>query len=62
MLTFLAEHIIEIIFGLVSAGALAFCRYLYKQLKSYKQLLEEKKYEDLDDRIAYRILAIYINS
>ena len=58
MLTFLAEHIIEIIFGLVSAGALAFCRYLYKQLKSYKQLLEEKKYEDLDDRIDEKLKPI----
>ena len=58
MLTFLAEHIIEIIFGLVSAGALAFCRYLYKQLKSYKQLLEETKYEDLDDRIDEKLKPI----
>ena len=58
MLTFLAEHIIEVIFGLVSAGALAFCRYLYKQLKSYKQMLEEKKYEDLDERIDEKLRPI----
>ena len=58
MLTFLAEHIIEVIFGLISAGALAFCRYLYKQLKAYKQMLEEKKYEDLDDRIDEKLKPI----
>lgn len=58
MLTFLAEHIIEVIFGLVSAGALAFCRYFYKQLKSYKQMLEEKKYEDLDERIDEKLRPI----
>ena len=58
MLTFLAEHIVEVIFGLISAGALAFCRYLYKQLKAYKQMLEEKKYEDLDDRIDEKLKPI----
>lgn len=58
MLTFLAEHIIEVVFGLISAGALAFCRYLYKQLKSYRQILEEKKYEDLDERIDEKLKPI----
>jgi hypothetical protein len=31
-MSFLSEHIIEIVFGLISAGALAFCKYLYKQV------------------------------
>ena len=36
MLAFITEHLVEILFGLVSAGALAACRYFYKQLKQYK--------------------------
>lgn len=58
MWAFIAEHLIEIVFALISAGALAFCRYLYKQLKAYKQLLNDKKYEDLDDRIDEKLKPI----
>lgn len=58
MWAFIVEHFVEIIFGLISAGALAFCRYLYKQLKAYKQLLNDKKYEDLDDRIDEKLKPI----
>lgn len=58
MWAFIVEHIVEIIFGLISAGALAFCRYLYKQLKAYKKLLNDKKYEDLDERIEEKLKPI----
>ena len=58
MWAFIVEHFVEIIFALISAGALAFCRYLYKQLKAYKQLLNDKKYEDLDDRIDEKLKPI----
>ena len=58
MWAFIAEHLVEIVFALISAGALAFCRYLYKQLKAYKQLLTDKKYEDLDDRIDEKLKPI----
>ena len=61
MWAFIVEHTVEIIFGLISAGALAFCRYLYKQLKAYKQLLNDKKYEDLDDRIDEKLKPILDN-
>lgn len=50
-MTFITEHLVEILFGLISAGALAFCRYFYKQLKSYKTLLQEKKDDDLVELI-----------
>jgi polyhydroxyalkanoate synthesis regulator phasin len=54
-MSFLSEHVLEIIFGLISAGALAFCRYLCKQIKEYKKLLgdqETHKIENLiDDRL-----------
>ena len=58
MWAFIVEHLVEIIFALMTAGALAFCRYLYKQLKAYKQLLNDKKYEDLDDRIDEKLKPI----
>ena len=58
MWAFIVEHLVEILFALISAGALAFCRYLYKQLKAYKQLLNDKKYEDLDDRIDEKLKPI----
>ena len=58
MWAFIVEHLVEIVFALISAGALALCRYLYKQLKAYKQLLNDKKYEDLDDRIDEKLKPI----
>lgn len=55
MLTFIAEHFIEIFFGLVSAGALAFCKYLSGQIKNYKKLLNEKENLELTQTIDARI-------
>ena len=58
MLTFITEHLLEIIFGLISAGALATCKYLSKQLKNYKTLLEKEKSEDLDEAIETKLQPI----
>lgn len=55
MLTFVTKHLLEIFFGLVSAGALAFCKYLHNQLKNYKKLLEENKDTELEKTIDSRI-------
>lgn len=55
MLTFVTEHLVEILFGLVSAGALAFCKYFHSQLKNYKKLLEESKDTELEKTIDSRI-------
>lgn len=55
MLTFVTEHLVEILFGLVSAGVLAFCKYLYSQLKNYKKLLTENKDTELEKTIDSRI-------
>lgn len=40
---FIAEHLLEIIFGLLSAGALAFCKHLHKQNKELKAFQEADK-------------------
>lgn len=44
---FFTAHMWEIFFGLVAAGALAFCKYLHSQLKNYQKLLEEKDNAEL---------------
>lgn len=58
MFAFITEHIVEILFGLISAGALAFCRYLYKQLMAYKKMLQEKENNDIVELIDEKIKPI----
>ena len=58
MSTFIAQHFIEIFFGLISAGLLAFCRYIYTQMKMYQKLAEEKKDEKLEELIEEHIAPI----
>lgn len=55
MLAFLTEHIVEIIFGLISAGALAFCKYMHGQTKNYKKMLKEKEDQHLIETIEARL-------
>lgn len=55
MLEFITTHLLEIVFGLISAGALAFCKYLYSKMKNYKKLIEEKENSTLDDTIENHI-------
>lgn len=49
MIAFITSHLLEIFLGLVSAGALAFCKYLHKQMKNYKKLLEDQESQELDE-------------
>lgn len=55
MLTFITEHLVEIFFGLISAGALAFCKYLHYEVKKYRKLLAQQKNEQLEKTIDSRI-------
>lgn len=55
MWTFLIEHLTEIIFGLISAGALAFCKYMHSQLKNYKKMLNDKQEEEFLESIDNKI-------
>lgn len=55
MLVFITEHLLEIIFGLISAGALAFGKYAFSQMKNYKKLLEEKQNEEVEELIDNRL-------
>lgn len=58
MFAFITEHIVEILFGLISAGALAFCRYLCKQLMAYKKMLQEKENNDIVELIDEKLKPI----
>lgn len=58
MFAFITEYIVEILFGLISAGALAFCRYLYKQLMAYKKMLQEKENNDIVELIDEKLKPI----
>lgn len=43
----LAEHLLEIVLGLISAGALGLCKYLHSQVKKFKILTKEKTQEEI---------------
>ena len=51
MVEFLSKYGLELVMSLITAGALAFCKYMYGQMKNYKKLLEEKDHDELDDEI-----------
>ena len=48
---FIAANWASILLSLITAGALAFCRWTWKQMKTYRSLLEEKEQNQLDDTI-----------
>lgn len=65
---FLTTYGVEILLSLITAGALGFCKHLYKQASQYKTMIEEKEdaetsiiidkklepiYEELEDLRAY---------
>lgn len=45
----------KILLTLVTTGALTFCGWCWKQLKTYKKLVDEKKEEVLDEAIEEKI-------
>ena len=51
MIEFLSKYGLELVMSLITAGALAFCKYMHGQMKNYKKLLEEKDHDELDDEI-----------
>ena len=53
--SFLGKHVLEIILSLVSAGALAFCKYLHNRNKKYEDLLKLKEQENVEKTIDEKI-------
>ena len=58
MSAFIAQHLLEIIFGLVSMILMGFCKHLYAEVKNYKVLIEKEKHENLGDIIDDRLKPI----
>ena len=51
MFTFIAEHIVEVIFGLISAGALAACKHFYSKMKKFQEYEHEEQDDKLEETI-----------
>lgn len=51
MEAFIAKYGVEILLSLATAGALAFCKYLHRQLKNYQALLNEQESNATDTQI-----------
>ena len=51
MIEFLSSNWSSILLSLITAGALAFCRYCWKQMKNYRSLLDQKGQNDLENLI-----------
>ena len=55
MAEFFANHWATILLSLITAGTLAFCRWAWKQMKTYKGLLEEKEKDKIEEMIDAKI-------
>lgn len=55
---FIAAYGTEILLALVTAGALAFCRYLWKQVKQYRALLTNQEQDQLEEAIDKKVQPI----
>ena len=55
MAEFFANHWATILLSLITAGALAFCRLAWKQMKTYKGLLEDKEKDKIEEMIDAKI-------
>ena len=54
-LAFIAEHWVSLIFGLISTGAVAYCRFFYKKIKEFERMEEEKSKEQIEAMIEERV-------
>ena len=54
IIEFICAHWADVLLSLISAGLLAFCRYLWKEMSKYKSLLEEKDQQEIQKIIDER--------
>lgn len=52
---FFAAHWASILLSLITAGALAFCRWTWKQMQTYRKLLDEKENDKLEETIEHKL-------
>lgn len=48
---FFIEHWIELLFGLISIGIVGYFRFLLKEIKNYKALLEQQDLEQINEQL-----------
>ena len=58
MLEFFSMYWANILLSLVTAGALAFCRWTWKQMKNYKALLDQQEIDTYDDHIEEKLAPV----
>ena len=51
----IAENWSSVLLALVTAGALAFCRWSWSQVKNYRQMLEEREHDEIDNAIEEKL-------
>lgn len=51
MIELFTEHWVSLVFGLISAGALAYAKYISSEFKHYKKLKTDNEQDELDKRI-----------
>lgn len=51
MTQFFMDNWSTLLLGLISAGLLGFCRYIWKQMKAYKALIDDKEKDATEDMI-----------
>lgn len=52
LISFIATYWADILLSLITAGLLAFCRYLWKELKVYRAMLEEQDHADIVKQVS----------
>lgn len=55
----LTSNFINLIFGLLSAGLLAFCRFLYKDKERYRHLANSEKDKEIENTIDKKLERVY---
>lgn len=55
IIDFLANNIGSVALSLITAGALGFCRWTWKQMKAYQELLDEQEENSLHEELVEEI-------
>lgn len=59
IISFITTYWADILLSLITAGTLAFCRYLWKELKTYRSMLEEQDQKETIRVVSEQIKPIY---
>lgn len=55
MSTFIAEHLLEIVFGLISTVLVGYVKHLWTQKKKLEKMIEEERAEEMEESIEAHI-------